>query len=103
MHREDGRRAADQRDMREIPYGIERHFSESRRDHVRSNAGNNERVTVGRTLRSDVRADDTAGAGAVLHDEALAQTFTELCREYASKRIRRTTGRERRDHAYRFR
>ena len=49
-------------------------------------------VTIGRRLGNGFGRDDAIGAQAILHDDALAQLFTQLPAEQAGRQVRTAAG-----------
>ena len=70
-----------------VDYAPEAHARQERRDDVRGDAGNYERVAIRRRLRDELGADDAAGAALVLDDEALLHLVGELLRDETAERI----------------
>ena len=73
---------------------VRRAVRQVRRDHMRSDARDDERVAVGRRLRHEVRADHAAGAAAVLDDEAFLQLIGELRADQPAERVGAAAGAE---------
>jgi hypothetical protein len=84
--------------VREIAHRIVgRALRQQRRDDVRGDTRDDQRVAVGRGLGGEIGADRAARAGAVLDDEARLQTLRELLRDEAAERVGGAARRERRD------
>jgi hypothetical protein len=62
-----------------------------------------QRVTVGRRLRHEVRADGAGSASAVLDEDRLPPQFLQLGGHDAAVDVRRAAGWEGHDHAHRLR
>ena len=89
-------------DAGEILGGIERQLGvERRRDRVRGDRVEADRVAVGGRLGDDVGADIAARARAVLDDELLAGQLTELGADDAGECVGRPAGRKDHDVAHR--
>ena len=61
-----------------------------------------QRVPVGRRVRRDFRADDAAGAAAVVDDDLLAQVLAQVRGDHAPDHVVAAAGRERNDEPHRL-
>ena len=103
VHTQHRRRPAEQRDVGEGIERVIRGFRDGRRDHVRADTGDHQRITVGRRTGRHFGTDRPAGAGTVLDHEALLQGFRQVLRQKAGEGVGTAAGRERYDQAYRLR
>ena len=76
---------------------------DARSDRVGSRRRNQERVAVGGSLRGEARTDRSAGPGAVVDDDGLAQRTRERIRDHAGDQVRVAADAERDDQPDRSR
>ena len=81
MDQQDDRRTAQISDMREVAQRIEARIgADRRRDHMRRDAGHDERVAIGCRYGNRLRADQTAGTATVLDVELLMKEVATAAR-----------------------
>jgi hypothetical protein len=90
-------------DRREIAYRVVRQSREDLRvDRHRGRSGEQQRVTVRCRFGGCFRAEDSAGAGAVIDHHLLTDALAQFERNAAGDNVRRAARRVRHDEAYRF-
>jgi hypothetical protein len=92
---QDAGRIRDQGDRREIALRVERELAVERRIGGKRDAGEQQRVAVGRRVRDRGGADIGRGPGAIDHHEALAQAVAQPLGEHARDQVGAAAGCER--------
>jgi hypothetical protein len=87
------RSGADQADRREVADRIVMHALLDRRNDGVGHVGEQEGITVRRGFGGDLDAEATAGAGAIVDDDLLAERFRHALADEAGEHIRAAAGR----------